>query len=91
MHSWCSLSGKTCGLCGNFNDDRNDDFMTPQMLAETLPNDFGDSWKIEPSCPDAVDPKNPCVTNKHRAPWAHKMCSVIRRDVFKPCHEVVSI
>ena len=85
------LSGQTCGLCGNFNDDRNDDFMTPQMLPETLPNDFGDSWKIEPSCPDAVDLKNPCVTNKHRAPWAHKMCSVIRRDVFKSCHEVVSI
>lgn len=78
-------------MCGNFNDDRNDDFMTPQMLPETLANDFGDSWKVESSCPDAVVPKNPCATNKHRAPWAHKMCSVIRRDVFKPCHEVVSV
>ena len=77
-------------MCGNFNDDRNDDFMTPQMLPETFANDFGDSWKVESSCPDAVVPKNPCATNKHRAPWAHKMCSVIRRDVFKPCHEVVS-
>ncbi|KAL9966350.1 hypothetical protein ACROYT_G024405 [Oculina patagonica] len=83
------FKGQTCGLCGNFNDDRNDDFMTPQMLPETLANDFGDSWKVESTCPDAVVPKNPCATNKHRAPWAHKMCSVIRRDVFKPCHDVV--
>ena len=83
-------SGRTCGLCGNFNGDRNDDFMSPQMLPETLPNNFGDSWKIDSSCPDAVSPRNPCATNKHREPWAHKMCSVIRGDVFKPCHHVVS-
>lgn len=82
--------GRTCGLCGNFNGDRNDDFMSPQMLPETLPNNFGDSWKIDSSCPDAVSPRNPCATNKHREPWAHKMCSVIRGDVFKPCHDVVS-
>ena len=60
------------------------------MLPETLANDFGDSWRVESSCPDAVIPRNPCVINKHRAPWAHKMCSIIRSDVFKPCHEVVS-
>lgn len=84
------FSGRVCGLCGNFNGDRNDDFMTPQMLPETLANDFGDSWRVESSCPDAVIPRNPCVINKHRAPWAHKMCSIIRSDVFKPCHEVVS-
>ncbi|KAM7447623.1 hypothetical protein ABFA07_004168 [Porites harrisoni] len=83
------FKGRTCGLCGNFNGDRNDDFMSPQMLPETLPNNFGDSWKIDSSCSDAVSPRNPCATNKHREPWAHKMCSVIRGDVFKPCHHVV--
>ena len=63
--------------------------MTPQMLPETLPNDFGDSWKVDPACADAITPKDPCKVNKNRAPWAHKMCNVIRRDVFKACHDVV--
>ena len=26
-----SISGKTCGLCGNFNGNRDDDFMTPEV------------------------------------------------------------
>ncbi|XP_031570800.1 mucin-2-like [Actinia tenebrosa] len=81
--------GKTCGFCGNFNGDRSDDFMTPQMLPEARSDAFGDSWKVEPSCPDALPVANPCEQHKNRRPWAHKMCNIIRRDVFQPCHSVV--
>lgn len=83
--------GSTCGLCGNLNDNQGDDFITPQGLPETLPNDFGDTWKVEPSCADTHVIEHPCKTNKHRSAWAHKTCNIIRRDVFKPCHEKVSV
>ena len=81
--------GTTCGLCGNLNDNQNDDFLTPQNLPETLATDFGDSWKVEPSCADTRVIEHPCKTNKHRAAWSYKTCNIIRRDVFKPCHEKV--
>lgn len=84
------FQGNTCGLCGNLNDNQNDDFLTPQNLPETLPSDFGDSWKVEPSCADAHVIEHPCKTNKHRAAWAYKTCNIIRRDVFQPCHDKVS-
>ncbi|XP_078143106.1 IgGFc-binding protein isoform X1 [Centroberyx gerrardi] len=38
--------GKTCGLCGNFNGNRNDDFqMSNRQLTKNV-NVFGKSWKV---------------------------------------------
>lgn len=40
------------GLCGNYNGITNDDFMTRSNTLETRPSAFGDSWKLDDSCPD---------------------------------------
>lgn len=84
------FSGKTCGLCGNFNNNQNDDFLTPELVTEVQANVFADSWKSDQSCPDAIVPKlSACDINPHRAPWAHKRCNVLRRELFQPCHMLV--
>ncbi|XP_057292411.1 SCO-spondin-like isoform X2 [Hydractinia symbiolongicarpus] len=82
--------GSTCGLCGNFNDDQNDDFTTPELDVVVNAASFGDSWKVNDRCPDTKPSVHPCSIHKSRAPWSHKQCNVINREVFKPCHAVVN-
>ncbi|XP_056153584.1 alpha-tectorin-like [Lampris incognitus] len=41
-----NYSGKTCGLCGNFNGNRNDDFVTPSGAQAASPSLFGNAWKV---------------------------------------------
>lgn len=42
------------GLCGNYNGDEKDDFQTPSGgVSEVSAQLFGDSWKIQPYCPEA--------------------------------------
>ena len=45
--------GKVQGLCGNFNFQSEDDFTSPSHIVESLPEIFGDSWKVHKYCPKA--------------------------------------
>lgn len=57
-------AGKTCGLCGNFNGNRGDDFITPAGLAEPLVEDFGNAWKLHGDCEDLQKQhSDPCSLN----------------------------
>ncbi|XP_078464279.1 IgGFc-binding protein-like [Lampetra planeri] len=42
-----SLSGLTCGLCGNYNGDPTDDFALPDGTTMTSANEFAGSWRAE--------------------------------------------
>lgn len=42
--------GNVQGLCGNFNDDAQDDLKTPSSGIETSAVIFGDSWKLQDFC-----------------------------------------
>lgn len=84
-----NISGKTCGLCGNYNDNQNDDFTSPSGSIEVSPNLFGDTWRVKQFCADAKTPKHPCKVRTERAAWSKKTCSIIKQKVFKPCHDVV--
>ena len=48
--------------------------------------EFGNSWKVSPSCPDKEREKGPCAVYSYRQAWAVKHCSIINSDVFKACH-----
>ncbi|XP_065053369.1 mucin-2-like [Rhopilema esculentum] len=85
-----TYKGKTCGLCGNFNGDRADDFQTPENDVSVLATSFGDSWSTQQNCPNAQDPPNACVFHKDRAPWAHKQCNILNKEPFIQCHEAVN-
>lgn len=41
-----NYSGATCGLCGNFNGDSNDDFRLQSGLVTFSASEFGADWKV---------------------------------------------
>ncbi|XP_040264823.1 mucin-2-like [Bufo bufo] len=84
-----AYKGKLCGLCGNFDDNSQNDYKTSHMLQVTDVLEFGNSWKLDASCPDAAEIINPCSQNPHRHSWSEKQCGLIKSQVFKVCHSKV--
>ncbi|XP_068580291.1 mucin-2-like [Cebidichthys violaceus] len=84
-----TFKGKVCGLCGNYDGNIKNDFTTrnKEVVVEAL--DFGNSWKVSPTCPNANTHKNPCSLYSHRQAWALKHCSIINSIVFAGCHSKV--
>ncbi|XP_055006523.1 IgGFc-binding protein-like [Boleophthalmus pectinirostris] len=83
-------SGKTCGLCGNFNGNPMDDFQTPSGLSVMSPSVFGTSWKVpgNSSCNDD------CGSSCSQCPddrAAKAQCDIIRaaEGPFRLCHLLV--
>ncbi|KAM4618061.1 mucin-2-like [Discoglossus pictus] len=80
------FEGNVCGLCGDYDGNRNNDFTTRSMSVVGDVIEFGNSWKLSPSCPDAKQNSDPCSANPYRKSWALKKCSIINSDVFSACH-----
>ncbi|XP_067860893.1 von Willebrand factor [Heptranchias perlo] len=84
-------TGMTCGLCGNFNGNQGDDFLTPSGLVETEMVNFGNSWKINGGCADLKQIQaDPCNLNPKRVKYAEEVCSVLLLTEFEPCHHEVN-
>ncbi|XP_065510651.1 IgGFc-binding protein-like isoform X2 [Caloenas nicobarica] len=49
-----SYFGATCGLCGNFNEDAEDEMTRPDGTAAAGPQDWARSWR-DPLCRDGCD------------------------------------
>ena len=81
--------GKVCGLCGNYDGNSKNDFTTrsQETVADVL--QFGNSWKASSSCPNAQLLTDPCASNRYRAAWSQKQCSIITSATFKSCHSKV--
>ncbi|XP_054475429.1 mucin-5B-like [Anoplopoma fimbria] len=84
-----TFKGKICGLCGNYDGNIKNDFTTrnKEVVVEAI--DFGNSWKVSPTCPNANTHKNACSLYSHRQAWALKHCSIINSKVFAGCHSKV--
>lgn len=89
--AFCCSQGKVCGLCGNYDGNGNNDFTTRSQSVVGDVAEFGNSWKISQSCPDANVPKDACTANPYRKSWAQKQCSIINSPVFSACHAQVRI
>ncbi|XP_058511785.1 von Willebrand factor [Ochotona princeps] len=84
-------AGRTCGLCGNFNGDRGDDFLSPGGLVESLVEDFGNAWKLHADCPDLREQHaDPCSRNPRQARFAEQACALLTSSKFEVCHAAVS-
>ncbi|XP_053307527.1 IgGFc-binding protein-like [Spea bombifrons] len=91
-----SYSGSVCGLCGNFDGDKSNDFTTKGDDVAASPISFGKSWVVEryPECSDEA--KGNCSESKlfelkkhHHS--GNKECSVIldKKGPFRDCHKCV--
>ncbi|XP_068596007.1 von Willebrand factor [Brachionichthys hirsutus] len=85
------LAGRTCGLCGNYNGNQGDDFLSGSGLVEAEPQAFGQSWRINGDCESSRKHEaDPCAINPKRVHFADEACSVMMADVFSPCHFLVN-
>ncbi|KZC09215.1 Hemocytin [Dufourea novaeangliae] len=83
---------RTKGLCGDYNDNSEDDFKTPSGgISEVSPNLFGDSWKKNDFCPEPKDVKDPCEQHPERKLWAVEKCGILKSPIFQPCHSEVEV
>ncbi|XP_029613260.1 mucin-5AC-like [Salmo trutta] len=84
-----TFQGRVCGLCGNYDGNGKNDFTSrnQEVVVEAL--EFGNSWKVSPSCPNADVIKNPCTLRSYRQSWSLKRCSIITSKVFSACHSQV--
>uniref|UniRef100_A0A670XNK2 Otogelin n=1 Tax=Pseudonaja textilis TaxID=8673 RepID=A0A670XNK2_PSETE len=82
----------TIGLCGTFNGNTQDDFLSPVGVPETTPQLFGNSWKTSSSCSPGYDSSSidPCDVHLQAAAYATEACSIITKELFAPCYTYLS-
>uniref|UniRef100_A0A674KEL8 Otogelin n=1 Tax=Terrapene triunguis TaxID=2587831 RepID=A0A674KEL8_9SAUR len=82
----------TVGLCGTFNGNMQDDFLSPVGVPESTPQLFGNSWKTSSACAPAYDhsPMDPCDIHLQAASYASEACSIVTKELFVPCHTYLS-
>ncbi|XP_060133552.1 mucin-6 [Zootoca vivipara] len=86
------FKGNTRGLCGNYNGETTDDFMTSMDIIEGTAPLFVDSWRSG-NCPPAIErDTDPCSMSQLNKMCAETHCSVlIKKDtIFEKCHSVVN-
>ena len=83
--------GRPQGLCGNYNDNIQDELKTPSYGIEKNPLTFGHSWKLDSSCKMPGNLSNACGNNPQRKSWSQQQCSVLKSSVFEKCHTKVPV
>uniref|UniRef100_A0A3P9N0Q8 VWFD domain-containing protein n=1 Tax=Poecilia reticulata TaxID=8081 RepID=A0A3P9N0Q8_POERE len=83
------FQGEVCGLCGNYDGNSKNDFTTRSQETVTDVLEFGNSWKVSSSCSNAQLLSDPCASNRYRAAWSQKQCSIITSATFHSCHAKV--
>nr|XP_056707940.1 mucin-5B-like [Euleptes europaea] len=84
-----SFQGKVCGLCGDFDNRAHNDFTSRGQSVELHAQEFGSSWKVTTSCSD-LNKTDPCETQPLKLALGQKHCSIIKSELFRPCHSKVN-
>ncbi|KAJ8373644.1 hypothetical protein SKAU_G00042240 [Synaphobranchus kaupii] len=83
--------GLTLGLCGTFNGNLRDDFLSPSGMIEGTPQLHANAWKVSSACTTPVNVPiiDPCEMNQQNVFYA-SICDIISEEPFGPCHAYVS-
>uniref|UniRef100_A0A8C6Q2W8 VWFD domain-containing protein n=1 Tax=Nothobranchius furzeri TaxID=105023 RepID=A0A8C6Q2W8_NOTFU len=76
-------------LCGDFNDNAQDDFKTTNGLIEGVAAIFANTWKTQITCPDVnIILGDPCILSVDKEKYANDWCSLLtdRSGIFSICH-----
>lgn len=84
----------TCGMCGNFNNRRDDEYMMPNGQQAADSNALGESWQVpdsDPSCGVPV-PSPPCSAEEEELYRSDQFCGILttRPSSFERCHGVIN-
>ncbi|XP_041795270.1 mucin-2-like [Chelmon rostratus] len=77
--------GQFCGLCGNYDGNSKNDWTARSKETVTEVLEFGNSWKLAPTCLNTKKNKDPCESNLYRKTWSEIQCKVILSDTFSRC------
>ncbi|KAM6214078.1 otogelin-like protein [Sarcoramphus papa] len=82
---------RTLGLCGTYNGNLRDDFLSPAGMIEGTPQLHANAWKVSSACsmPINIPVVDPCNVNQQNAGYASH-CDIINQEVFAPCHTYIS-
>ncbi|XP_048080450.1 zonadhesin [Ursus arctos] len=89
-----SYAGRLCGLCGNYNNDSQDDSLLPNQRPVASSVHLGVAWKLpeysEPGCFAEGGKPSRCLENREANNWK-KNCDILvnPRGPFSQCHGVV--
>ncbi|RXM99072.1 Phosphatidylinositol phosphatase PTPRQ [Acipenser ruthenus] len=86
-----SWEGGIVGLCGTFNGNLRDDFLSPSGMIEGTPQLHANAWKVSAACTSPVNIPiiDPCEMNQQNVFYASQ-CDIINEGLFSPCHSYVS-
>ncbi|CAM4677740.1 unnamed protein product [Lepidochelys olivacea] len=91
-----TYKGHMCGLAGNFNGDKNDDFLLPNGKSTQSLSEFVASWKVPVDgamCSNGCGEKCPICDGAQTAPYqSESSCGLIRATSgpFRDCHSLVT-
>lgn len=80
--------GQLCGLCGDYDGDRLNDFRTFKGAVVKDVNVFASSWRIGSKADCNISEKNkllPCRKNSTLKVQAKRDCRIIKSSAFDPC------
>ncbi|NXF28498.1 OTOG protein, partial [Nyctibius bracteatus] len=82
----------TVGLCGTFNGNTEDDFLSPVGVTESTPELFGNTWRTSSVCILVHDSSqmDPCDIHLQAASYATEACSILTKELFAPCYPYLS-
>ena len=85
-----SWRGRLCGLCGNYNDNPNDDFIASNNILASSSDIFAYSWvlnnNIQGTCGGLIIPSSCSIDVMIEA---EARCGVLRESYFSACNDVV--